>query len=195
LDRSGSMCLPSGSPCSGTDNSKPCGKMIDAAKQFTGQFAENRDYIGLVSFDENIYIHQTPTQTFQTALGFTNNSGSATGDLDDISCDGNTNTAQAIAAGYQMLYQMQLPGALNILLLETDGMPNTLSLNFWDSGHTVAGIASGSSCTDSNSKTKAGGGFATAASLPTWSYGLTLNSAPFLTAAGPYSNIPSGIIG
>ena len=35
--------------------------------------------------------------------------------------------------GYNEIYKMNLPGAFNVLFLETDGLPNTLTMNFWDS--------------------------------------------------------------
>ncbi len=178
LDRSTSMCLSGSSymsPCSETVNpTLPCGSMITAAKQFTGTFAEGRDYIGLVSYGENAYVHSAPTQTFQTKLGYSNNSGSGSGEIDKIVCDGGTNTAEGIAMGYQLLYQTGLPGALNIIMLETDGLPNTLTMNFYDSVNNVTGLAATSACTDAGSpaKTLAGGGFGTAVKkIPKWTPG------------------------
>jgi Flp pilus assembly protein TadG len=195
LDRSGSMCTPASMPCAGTGNTLPCSKMVTAAKQFTGQFAEGRDYIGLVSYSENVYIHTAPTTSFQSTLGYSNNSGSGTGAIDGLSCDGFTNTAGAVAAAYQLLVQTGLPGALNIILLETDGLPNTVAMNFWDSTHTISGLSAISTCKDKNNKTKALGGFTNSASLPSWTPGLTVTAAPFLTTSGYYSNIPAGIVG
>jgi len=87
LDRSGSM----GGACS---------TMVTAAKLFTGQFAAGRDQIGLVSFSDNVYIHSSPTTSFQTVLGYTNNLGSGTGAIDTVTCSGGTSTAQAIAVAY-----------------------------------------------------------------------------------------------
>jgi hypothetical protein len=204
LDRSHSMCMVGGSlihgnnPCTESDTTTPCYQMIAAAKQFTGQFAQGRDYVGLITFAENAYVTQVPSTTFQTTLGYSNSSGSATGSasgsLDNIVCNGGTGTAQAISLAYQALYQTGLPGALNIIMLETDGLPNTLTMNFYDSVNNVAGLNSGSNCLDLNNKKIGGGGFSIAAKIPVWTPGLALNAAPFNTTSGPYSNVPAGMI-
>ena len=205
LDRSHSMCMVSGSlihgnnPCNKNDTTAPCSQMIAAAKQFTGQFAEGRDYIGLITFAENVYVTQIPSTTFQSTLGYSNNSGSvsgsAAGSLDNIVCNGGTGTAQAISLAYQALYQAGLPGALNIIMLETDGLPNAMTMNFYDSVHSVAGLNASSNCTDTvGKKVATAGGFASN-HIPSWTTGLALNAAPFNTTAGPYSNVPAGMIG
>jgi len=175
LDRSGSMTL---------NNS--CALMIQAAKLFTGQFAEGRDQIGLVTFGDNFYINSSPTVNFQSTLGYSNDSGSGAGVLDTITCSGGTGTAAAVAMGFNELYRMNLPGALNVLLVETDGLPNTLNMNFWDGS--TAGISSTSGCKDRNNKTKSNSGFATLASLPNWTTGWTAPSNSHL------SSTPSGIV-
>ncbi len=184
LDRSGSM-------------GGVCGTMVTAAKIFTGGFAAGRDMVGLVSFSDDVTLHASPTTNFQTVLGYSNSSGSGTGILDTITCAGGTGTAQAISVAYNELYRTNLPGALNVIMFETDGLPNTLTLNFWDSGSTTAGIAATSLCLDRNGKTKALGGFATLASLPSWTPGVTLGSGslfanpPAGIVAGVYSSDPS----
>ena len=197
LDRSGSMCVSGGvqhSPCNKTNTTYPCAAMISAAKQFTGQFAEGRDYIGMVSFAENAYVHSAPVTNFQATLGYNSSFGSGTGQIDNIVCNGGTNTAQGISMAYQLMYQTALPGALNILLLETDGLPNTMTMNLFDSTNTVSGLSASSLCRDLSNRTAANGGFHSAAAIPAWTSGVALNAAPFLTTSGPYSNIPSGMI-
>jgi len=197
LDRSGSMCAGGSAPCAGTGNALPCSTMVSAAKAFTGQFAEGSDYIGLVSFSDNVYVHSAPVQNFQATLGYSNASGSGTGALDTISCDGGTSTATGLSVGYQLLYQTQLPGALNVLMLETDGLPNTLTMNFWDSTNLVPGLLTTSGCKDNNGNKwtgASGTGFKTAAEVPSWSGSLNMSSSPFLTSSSYYSNIPAGMI-
>jgi hypothetical protein len=162
LDRSYSMDLAGASTC---------GQLRDAAKTFTGQFAEGRDHIGLISFGADALVQQAPTTSFQTQLGYidssgTNHAGSGSAALDAINCNGNTNSSQAISLAYNELWKQNLPGALNAIVFETDGIPNTATMNFWDSVHTVPGVVNGSSCTDKNAKTVASGGFASAAVLP-----------------------------
>jgi Flp pilus assembly protein TadG len=200
LDRSGSMCnvgTTSHSPCAGTGNTYPCTAMVSAAKQFSGSFAENRDYMGLISFAENAYVHSVPTQTFQTTLGYSNTSGSSSGAIDTISCSGGTSTAAAMSMAYQLLWQTALPGALNMIMLETDGLPNSLTMNFWDSTNSVAGLAHASNCTDTNGKTmhSTPAGFGSAAVLRNWTPGLHLADAPFKTVTGGLPDVPAGMIG
>jgi Flp pilus assembly protein TadG len=178
LDRSGSM-----------QSAGACGAMKAAAKLFTGQFAAGRDRIGLISYSTGVYIHSAPTTNFQAVLGYQNGQGSGSGAIDTIQCNGWTSTAQSISAAYNEIYKVNLPGALNVIMLETDGLPNTLTMNFWDSATSAAGIKSTSPCWDANNKTKAQGGFATAASLRQWTTGWALG-------AGSYSSdIPAGIVG
>jgi Flp pilus assembly protein TadG len=156
LDRSGSM-------------GASCASLIASAKLFVGQFAEGSDYIGALSFSDNYYLHSAPVQNFQQVLGYVNDSGSAVGSgagaLDNITCNGGTGTPGAISLAYNQLYKMALPGALNVLLIETDGLPNTMLMNFWDSTNSVAGIMNGSNCTDIQIKKKNAGGFASASAV------------------------------
>ena len=182
LDRSGSM-----------QTAGVCGDMIAAAKVFTGQFAAGRDRIGLVSFSDNVYLHSAPTTNFQTTLGYTNGSGSANGAIDTITCHGGTSTAQAIAVAENELVRVNLPGALNILMFETDGLPNTLNLNFWDSStNTPLLLYNSSPCTDRNGRKygsgTGGGGFLSAGVTPNWTPGRTI-------ATSSATNVPAGMIG
>ena len=211
LDRSGSM----GSACTG---------LIDAAKLFNGQFTAGRDMIGAVSFADNAYLHSVPTTNFRTALGFNTSIGATgsntgTGELDTITCGGGTNTASAISMAYNELYKVAEPGALNVIVFETDGHPNTVTLNFADINYStshlnaVALSSSNSGCKDAESPTKktlANGGFTTFASIPNWQ---SSNPSHVLTAlaagqaAAPYysstqpgpafytSDVPAGMIG
>jgi von Willebrand factor type A domain/Putative Flp pilus-assembly TadE/G-like len=213
LDRSGSM-------------GGQCPNLIEAAKLFTGQFSQGRDKIGAISFADNAYLHSVPTDQFRAALGFetavgATGSNTGTGELDTIACSGGTNSASAIALAYNELYKTAEPGALNVIVFETDGHPNTLTMNFADINtitNTVVGVGlSGTSgCTDRGSpaKTKAGGGYLTVASIPTWQ-GTYSPSVPAYTTTtlangsttwpnysavqpGPAfltTNIPAGMIG
>ncbi len=213
LDRSGSM----GAACSG---------LISAAKLFTGQFSAGRDKIGAVSFADNAYLHSVPTDQFRTALGFSTSVGATgsntgTGELDTISCGGGTNSASAISIAYNEIYKAAEPGALNVIVFETDGHPNTVTVNFaestnWAAGGTAAKVAlkAGSGCTDASSpaKTLSGGGFSTVAKIPYWqgsagapAYTLTTlasgqSTAPYYSATQPgpafyTSDIRGGMVG
>ena len=199
LDRSGSMCNGGSQPCTKSQTTLPCADMISAAKLFTGQFQEGNDYIGLVSFSDNAMIQSAPVQDFQSILGYSNASGSGTGALDSIGCYGGTNTAEGVSLGYQLLYQTNLPGAMNVLMLETDGLPNGLTMNFWDSSNNVPGLLSTSACLDAESptpKTVAGGGFKTLAQVPSWTAGQSVTDTGygFLASNSYLSNIPAGMV-
>ena len=126
LDRSGSM--------NSTNNTyngmTPCDVMKMAAKQFTGMFQQGRDRIGLATFATTVQIVQSPTTNFQTSLGYSNSAGSSSGVLDGITCGNYTNTSTAISLGWNELYKLQLPGALNILVLFTDGTPTAATYDF-----------------------------------------------------------------
>lgn len=180
LDRSGSM--NSGVPTA-------CSQMISAAKVFTGQFSAGRDKIGLLSYSDGIYLHSAPSTSFQTTLGYTNSSGSAAGAIDTINCNGGTGTAAALSVAYNELYKLMQPGALNVVMLETDGLPNSMVLNWWDAGALKVGLDPGSPCKDKAGKTVGGGGFKTAASIPSWTAGHAMGPSGYM------SDIPAGMIG
>jgi hypothetical protein len=175
LDRSGSM---------GT----ACSSLISAAKQFTGQFAAGRDQIGMVTFSDGVAPPIAPSTDFQTTLGYANAFGSATGALDSIKCNGGTSTPEAISIGYNELDKKSLVGALNILIVETDGLPNTVVYNWWDG--TSYGIAPGSGCLDRNNRTAGGSGW-TAGTGRNWFSGQSMNTG----GSGYMSDIPAGTIG
>ena len=159
LDRSGSMATGGA-----------CDAMKNAAKLFVGQFAVGRDRIGLLSFSDGSYLHTKPRTDFQTTLGYSNSFGSGNGMIDTIDCQGGTGSAQAIAEAYNELYKMNLPGALNLILFESDGLPNTLTLNWWDGAEPSGtnpnptgtfGFSNINGCQDSTGQSKSGGGWDT----------------------------------
>ncbi len=221
LDRSGSMCKPSSAPC--TSSNANCGALIQSAKLFAGQFTVGRDKIGAISFADNAYLHSVPSTNFRTALGFETSIGATgsntgTGELDTIECGGGTNATSAIAQAYNELYKEAEPGALNVIVFETDGLPNTLTFNYADINYATStlnnvALASGSGCKDKEAtpKTIGAGGFNTFASIPYWqgssttpSHVLTTlaagqSTAPYYgeTQPGPafLSDVPAGMVG
>jgi Flp pilus assembly protein TadG len=171
MDRSGSM-----------NSNNGCANMRSAAKIFTGQFAAGRDQLGMVEFGDTAWVDSSPTTNFQTVLGYTNNSGSGAGLIDSINCNDNTNTPQALSLGYNELYKMNLPGAFNILMFFTDGIPNSLTLNFQNI------MLSTSGCRDSTGiAISSGGSFVT--HPPAWTPGWAMAGGSYLTS------IPAGPIG
>ncbi|HEY4359471.1 MAG TPA: VWA domain-containing protein [Bryobacteraceae bacterium] len=175
LDRSSSMSTAS------------CTALKDAAKLFVGQFAVGRDQIGLVSFSDGTYVHQSPTTDFRNQLGYTYGSttgnGSGNHAIGSISCQGATSSPQALMVAYNELYKVNLAGALNLILFETDGLPNTLNMD-WHSN-----LSTTSTCKDTGNHTYAAGWHSN--EIPNWTTGYTLNPTGF---TGYQSNVPSGAI-
>lgn len=186
LDRSTSMNMAPGNACQA---------MKDAAKLFTGQFAPGRDRIGLVSYSDGTYLHSPPTTDFQHVLGYENSLGSATGAIDTVQCTGGTNSAQAISVAYNELYKTALPGALNLIMFETDGLPNSLTLRWWDEASQQGGfnnLGSSTGCRDNNSQTKGAGGWAAANSERNW---IASDSDMNQGGTGFWPNIQAGTYG
>jgi len=195
LDRSGSMCSINGAtanpPCNKASTTTPCSAMINYAKNFTGAFAEGRDQIGLITFSDGYYLESKPTVNFQTLLGYSNSSGSSNGTIDSINCNGGTGTAAAVSMAYNQLYQIAEPGAMNIIMLETDGLPNTLIYNSWNGTASAIQAGKSSNCLDNNGKTVAQGGWKTLASMKPWISGISMNTG----GTGFMSNVAAGSIG
>jgi Flp pilus assembly protein TadG len=195
LDRSGSMCSVDGAkanpPCNKASTSTPCSAMIFDAKNFTGAFAEGRDQIGLLTFSDGYYLESKPTINFQTVLGYSNSSGSSNGTIDNIDCNGGTGTAAAVSMAYNQLYQIAEPGAMNIIMLETDGLPNTLIYNFYTGTSAPGALNTTSNCQDTNNLTYKNGGWKTVATARQWISGISMTTG----GTGFMSNVPAGAIG
>lgn len=116
LDRSGSMNANGGCPA-----------MKAAAASFASRFANFRDRVGMVSFSTDYRVDfalQDPPGDFQ-------NSGTGVpARAAALNCSGATATGSAYWQGYEQLKLINEGGALNIILLMTDGQPNTVPFNF-----------------------------------------------------------------
>lgn len=113
LDRSGSMNTNGG-----------CSSMRSAAKSFVDLFAHERDVLGMVTYGISYALSYSPTKYFL------NGSPTIKTKIDSITCSGGTGIAQALYKGYEQIITLNEPGALNVILLFTDGIPNTVSANF-----------------------------------------------------------------
>ena len=119
LDRSGSMDrVPTGSSVSA------CDAMKNAADYFVGQFAESRDRLAMVTFNTAAYVAFAPSMYFKTGYNSLPNR------INEIDCTGGTGTAGALNQGYQLIQQTNEPGALNLIVLFTDGIPNGVAARF-----------------------------------------------------------------
>jgi Flp pilus assembly protein TadG len=131
MDRSGSLT-----------SSGSCTPLKAAAVSFVSKFANGRDNLGLVTFGTSSLW---PQGDFAMANDFQTASPSVPTILNSVNCTGGTNTAQGLWQGYQQLVTLNQPNALNVILLFTDGYPNTLTASF--------PIKNSSSCTNHNPKT------------------------------------------
>ena len=131
MDRSGSLAA-SGS----------CTPLKAAAVSFVSKFANGRDNLGLVTFATSSLL---PQGDFAIANDFQTAATSVPTILNSINCTGGTNTAQGLWQGYQQLVTLNQPNALNVILLFTDGYPNTFTATY--------PIKNTSSCTNKNPKT------------------------------------------
>jgi len=128
MDRSGSLSI-SGS----------CTPLKGAAVSFVNKFANGRDNVALVTFATSSMPDFPMADNFQTA------SPSVPTILSSVNCTGGTNTGQGLWEGYQQLVTLNQPNALNVMLLFTDGYPNTFTATY--------PIKGSSSCTNKNPKT------------------------------------------
>jgi len=113
LDRSSSM----NNPFQGTT---ACAVMVTDAKQFLNYFAPGRDMVGLVVFGSSVFTYP-PTTSFTTADGNGNTPASL---INQITCQGNTNTDEAMWQAYNQLVVTNSTTRANVIVLMTDGRPN-----------------------------------------------------------------------
>ncbi len=116
VDRSGSM-----------DTNGGCPAMKSAVTAFASRFANYRDRVGLVSYATSYstdFALQNPPGDFQNATTGIPAKANA------IDCVGATATGSGYWQGYEQLKTINEPGALNVILLMTDGQPNTVPYNF-----------------------------------------------------------------
>ncbi len=109
LDRSGSL-----------QNSGSCGAMKQAAVNFVNQFANLRDNVGLITFATSSWLDFALQNNFNPAVATAINS---------VSCNGSTITSQALWQSYSQLVQLNQPGAMNTILLFTDGQPTGIAVD------------------------------------------------------------------
>jgi Mg-chelatase subunit ChlD len=95
------------------------------ATDFVNMFAGGRDHLGLVTFAGSTFVAYPLNTTFQSDSP---NVPALIGQL--TTYNGATNTAQAMWAAYQQLTTLNQPGALNVIVVFTDGLANTFAANF-----------------------------------------------------------------
>lgn len=115
LDRSGSMGNV-------TNPASPCAIMRSSSITFTNMFAEGRDRLGFIAFGSGYRVGFNPSMNFKSG-----GSGSMTGQLGTLSCAGGTSTPVAYWKAYELIQAINEPGALNLIVLFTDGWPNGIA--------------------------------------------------------------------
>lgn len=113
LDRSGSM-----------QQSGACEPMKSAARSFVSRFAEGRDRLGMITYSSTWFYAYPLTKEFKTR------SPTLDSVISGITCTGGTSTAMAISEAFEKLRELNEPGALNIIMLFTDGIPTGLTARF-----------------------------------------------------------------
>lgn len=117
LDRSGSMG-------SHTVSTSACYQMKEAAKYFVGLFAEGRDRLGMITYSSSYF------PAYPATLNFKSGSPSLVTRINDIQCAGWTAIGSAISQAYLDIKAINEQGALNVILLFTDGNANTVVADY-----------------------------------------------------------------
>lgn len=168
LDRSGSMA-------------GVCEVMKSDAESFVMKFVNGRDSVGLVTFMGNAKVDQASTKQFKPVI---------TDTLAKLQCGGNTGSAAALSLAHWQILQAAEPGALNVIVFFTDGVPNGFTAGpAADKMPNGFPLKTGKTCKDATTTVATGyiangGGIYDAAAQP-------INS----TATPILSNCPSGSFG
>lgn len=102
-----------------------CSTMIASAQNFVNYFVDGRDELGLITFQA------TANVDYPSTIHFKSNSPSLNTVLGQAICVGYTTTAAALNLAYnQITTVINQPGALNVVVLFTDGRPDSFVGNF-----------------------------------------------------------------
>lgn len=130
------------------DFTSSCAAMKAAAASFVDQFAAGRDKLGLMTFGGSYRVDQSLTVNFKTS------SPTMITNINNINCAGFTGTAQALWQAHQQLVTAADAGALNVIVLFTDGQPNSITASFPVKKSTTTYAPTGkSTCKDSAGRT------------------------------------------
>jgi hypothetical protein len=113
LDRSGSM-----------EQAHAIDDLQDAAGKFVNKFAAGRDKVGMLTFGGASYL------PYRLSVNFKTGSPNIPDMIRNIEGGGATNTSQALWLAYNELQAQDEPGALNVIVLFTDGQPTAFTANF-----------------------------------------------------------------
>jgi von Willebrand factor type A domain/Putative Flp pilus-assembly TadE/G-like len=96
------------------------------ANSASSAFVNGRDVVGMGSFSGDWKLDFAPTTSFQSS---TPNIGTAINNI-PFTTLGNTNTAEGLHQAYAQLQSLNDTGALNVILLLTDGRPSGFTSTF-----------------------------------------------------------------
>jgi Flp pilus assembly protein TadG len=115
LDRSSSMERT----VTGTGETA-CSIMVRDTKEFVKHFAQGRDQVGLVVFNAGAN-RLDPSTNFLTAVS---------AKIDQIDCNGNTNSAEGLWSAYQAILNVNSSSRANVIVMMTDGIANGFTGDF-----------------------------------------------------------------
>jgi Flp pilus assembly protein TadG len=121
--------------------------MKAAVRAFVEKFSEGRDNLGLIVFGgSSLIAFPNPSPT-----GPQSNFKTASPNVDTLISQtvsgSNTGSAQALWLAYQELVKKNEPGALNVIVFFTDGLPNGLVADFNDPNPALNLLKASSTCT------------------------------------------------
>ncbi len=105
VDRSGSMA-------------GVCEVMKADVENFVDRFVDGRDRVGLITFTGSANVDYTATKQFKSQ------NPSMKDKIAQLNCANNTGSAAALSLAHQEILNGAEPGALNIVVFFTDGVPN-----------------------------------------------------------------------
>ncbi len=95
-----------------------CPALSADSQLFVQSFSNNRDRMGLVTFGTYYNVDFAPSFNFQSTM---------TTMLGNLQCSGFTNAAAAFSTAYATVKALGDQNALNVIVMFTDGIPNTLT--------------------------------------------------------------------
>jgi len=104
-------------------------------------FAPGRDQLGLVVFGSTAFVYPSTTSFMTPDI----NGNTIQSLIGQISCGGNTASAEAIAAAYNELTTVNNSRRMNVIVFMTDGRPNGVTADFSQPNNLAIGT-----CTEDN---------------------------------------------
>jgi hypothetical protein len=98
-----------------------CSPMIQSAQSFVNGFTDGNYSFGLITFMGSAHLDFPFNTTFRSPLSSL---------IGGLKCNGSTGTAEALWLAHQQLNSIPDPTALKVLVLYTDGAPDSISADF-----------------------------------------------------------------